>query len=42
VLRAYTPAELATLLRRADIRDATITTHPWFRMAAVRMVRGDD
>lgn len=36
VLRAYTPAELADLLRRAEVGGATITTHPWFRMAAVK------
>jgi ubiquinone/menaquinone biosynthesis C-methylase UbiE len=35
VLRAYTPAELAGLLDRAGIENATFTTHPWFRMAAV-------
>jgi ubiquinone/menaquinone biosynthesis C-methylase UbiE len=35
VLRAYTPAELAGLLDRAGVKDARITTHPWFRMAAV-------
>jgi SAM-dependent methyltransferase len=39
MLRAYTPAELGDLLRRAGIRDAAITTHPWFRMAAVRSGR---
>lgn len=36
VRRAYTPAELDDLLRRAGITDATISTHPWFRMAAVK------
>jgi 2-polyprenyl-3-methyl-5-hydroxy-6-metoxy-1,4-benzoquinol methylase len=36
VLRAYTPDELRALLRQADILDATVTTHPLFRMAAVR------
>lgn len=35
VLRAYTPEELAELCRRAGIADARITTHAWFRMAAV-------
>ena len=35
VRRAFTPDELGELLRRAGIRRATITTHPWFRMAAV-------
>jgi ubiquinone/menaquinone biosynthesis C-methylase UbiE len=35
VRRAYTPAELAVLLDKAGVRDASITTHPWFRMAAV-------
>jgi SAM-dependent methyltransferase len=41
VRRAYTPVELDDLLRRAGINDAIITTHPWFRMAAVRVARGD-
>jgi ubiquinone/menaquinone biosynthesis C-methylase UbiE len=36
VRRAYTPAELAALLRRAGIPDATVSTHPWFRLAAVK------
>jgi ubiquinone/menaquinone biosynthesis C-methylase UbiE len=36
VLRAYTPAELQGLLQRAGIRDATVSTHRWFRMTAVR------
>jgi ubiquinone/menaquinone biosynthesis C-methylase UbiE len=36
VLRAYTPDELRALLRQAGILDATVTTHPLFRMAAVR------
>jgi SAM-dependent methyltransferase len=36
VLRAYTPDELWALLRQAGIHDARITTHPLFRMAAVR------
>lgn len=40
VMRAYTPQELAGLLHRAGIDDAEISTHPWFRMAAVR-VGGD-
>lgn len=35
VLRAYTPDELAGLLADAGIAGARITTHPWFRMAAV-------
>jgi SAM-dependent methyltransferase len=35
VLRAYTPDELRALLRQAGIRDASLTTHPLFRMAAV-------
>jgi ubiquinone/menaquinone biosynthesis C-methylase UbiE len=39
VRRAYTPAELDRLLRRAGIDNATITTHLWFRMAAVRNCR---
>lgn len=37
VRRAYTPSELGDLLRRAGIDDATISTHLWFRMAAVRI-----
>lgn len=36
VRRAYTPAELGRLLHRAGITDAAITTHRWFRLAAVR------
>jgi ubiquinone/menaquinone biosynthesis C-methylase UbiE len=35
VRRAYTTSELASLLQRAGVEGATITTHPWFRMAAV-------
>ncbi len=35
VLRAYTPDELAGLLADAGIENARVTTHPWFRMAAV-------
>lgn len=35
VRRAYTPPELRTLLREAGIPNATVTTHPLFRMAAV-------
>lgn len=35
VLRAYTPEELDHLLHRAGIGNANISTHPWFRMAAV-------
>ena len=35
VRRAYTPDELRALLRMAGIADATVTTHPLFRMAAV-------
>ena len=40
VLRAYTPDELRALLRRAGIHDATVMTHPLFRMAAVHHQRG--
>jgi ubiquinone/menaquinone biosynthesis C-methylase UbiE len=36
VRRAYTPDELKELLHRAGIDNATISTHIWFRMAAVR------
>jgi 2-polyprenyl-3-methyl-5-hydroxy-6-metoxy-1,4-benzoquinol methylase len=36
VRRAYTPGELRALLIGAEIPDVTITTHPLFRMAAVR------
>jgi ubiquinone/menaquinone biosynthesis C-methylase UbiE len=35
VRRAYTPEELGELLHRAGISNARITTHRWFRMAAV-------
>ena len=41
VLRAYTPDELRALLREAGIPDAKVTTHPLFRMAAVRHKAGD-
>jgi ubiquinone/menaquinone biosynthesis C-methylase UbiE len=42
VRRAYTPDELKDLLHRAGIDDAMISTHHWFRMAAVRGgARGD-
>ena len=37
VLRAYTPAELRTLLDHAGITDAVVTRHPLFRMAAVKL-----
>ena len=37
VMRAYTPSELEALLHRAGIDDAVISTHLWFRMAALRM-----
>ena len=40
VLRAYTPDELRALLREAGIPDARVTTHPFFRMAAVRYKGG--
>jgi ubiquinone/menaquinone biosynthesis C-methylase UbiE len=35
VRRAYTPAELESMLRRAGIDSAVVSTHPWFRMTAV-------
>lgn len=35
VRRAYTLDELDELMRRAGIPGVAITTHPWFRMAAV-------
>ena len=40
VLRAYTPDELRAFLRQAGIHDASVTTHPLFRMAAVHRQRG--
>ena len=40
VLRAYTPDELRALLRQAGIDDASVITHPLFRMAAVHRQRG--
>lgn len=40
VKRAYTPEELRSLLLAAGIRDATVTTNPWFRMAAVWRTAG--
>ena len=36
VRRAYTMPELAELLRRAGIDDASVSSHLWFRMAAVK------
>lgn len=42
VRRAYTPHELDGMLRRAGITDATISTHPWFRMAAAWRRAEDD
>ena len=35
VRRAYSPVELQDLLRQAGVGSARITTHRWFRMAAV-------
>lgn len=35
VLRAYTPREIHALLQEAGVANATVTTHPLFRMAAV-------
>ena len=40
IRRAYTPDELRGLLRQAGIEDASVTTHPLFRMAAVHRQRG--
>ncbi len=37
VRRAYTPDELRVLLQEAGIANAVVTTHPFFRMAAVRI-----
>ncbi|MDQ3226177.1 MAG: methyltransferase domain-containing protein, partial [Chloroflexota bacterium] len=37
VRRAYTPGELRALLQEAGIAGAIVTTHPLFRMAAVRV-----
>jgi len=42
VRRAYTPVELADLLRRAGIAGATISTRPWFRMVAVKRMNPAD
>jgi ubiquinone/menaquinone biosynthesis C-methylase UbiE len=36
VRRAYTPAELRTLLDEAGVQHAEVTTLPWFRMAAIK------
>lgn len=42
VRRAYTPQELVVLLDRAGIDDVAISTHLWFRMAALKPgVRSD-
>jgi ubiquinone/menaquinone biosynthesis C-methylase UbiE len=35
VRRGYTPGELRALLQEAGVSDASVTTHPLFRMAAV-------
>jgi ubiquinone/menaquinone biosynthesis C-methylase UbiE len=40
VRRAYTPGELRDLLAEAGVRDASVTIHPLFRMAAV-LAKGD-
>lgn len=40
VRRAYTPEELGALLRRAGVAEATVSTHPLFRMAAVQRKGG--
>ena len=42
VRRAYTVSEIDGLLRRAGIDDARITTHRWFRLAAVCTGAGHD
>ena len=39
VRRAYTVPELKGLLRRAGIDDASVSSHLWFRMAAIRGAR---
>ncbi len=41
VRRAYTPSELQSVLTEAGIPQATVTSHPLFRMAAVRGPAGD-
>jgi len=41
VRRAYTPSELRSLVADAGIDGATVTTHPLFRMAAVRGPAGN-
>lgn len=38
VRRAYTPAELQTLLDAAGVTNAEVMARPWFRMAAVKRV----
>jgi ubiquinone/menaquinone biosynthesis C-methylase UbiE len=40
VRRAYTPEELRALLRRAGVIEASVSTHPLFRMAAVQRKAG--
>ena len=42
VLRAYTPSELKLLVEVAGIKDASISTNLWFRMAAVTAKGADD
>ncbi len=41
ILRAYTPAELQTLLARAGVEGATVTRHRWFRLCAVKVQRAE-
>lgn len=42
VLRAYTPSELDALLHHAGVEGTVISTHPWFRVAAVKVHGGGD
>jgi ubiquinone/menaquinone biosynthesis C-methylase UbiE len=37
VRRAYTPNDIRDLLRCADVTGARVTTHAWFRLAAVKI-----
>jgi ubiquinone/menaquinone biosynthesis C-methylase UbiE len=42
VLRAYTPDELAEMLRNAGFRNSRISKHLWFRMTAVEQLVPDE
>jgi ubiquinone/menaquinone biosynthesis C-methylase UbiE len=41
IRRAYTPAELRSLLDEAGVQNADVKTLPWFRMVAIKRAAGD-